>query len=136
VAISFHLHSELDVLTDSVQVVKEFSQLVGSMLPDDECVINVVKPTEGRMGRHLQNHFFKVLHEIGLGKAANPYLSLAHFLTYCYPFAIGQPVQLDSYITSYLFAQGSLIALMMEAVCTSEMSVNVYLTTQQYIPED
>jgi hypothetical protein len=30
----------------------------------------------------------------------------------------------------------SIIRVMMEAVCTSEMSVNIYLTTQQYIPED
>jgi hypothetical protein len=30
----------------------------------------------------------------------------------------------------------SIIALMMEAVCTSETSVNIYLTTWQYIPED
>jgi hypothetical protein len=29
-----------------------------------------------------------------------------------------------------------LMALMMEAVCTSEMSVNIYLTTLQFIPED
>jgi hypothetical protein len=28
------------------------------------------------------------------------------------------------------------IALMMEAVRTSETSVNIYLTTRQYIPED
>jgi hypothetical protein len=28
------------------------------------------------------------------------------------------------------------IALVMEAVRTSEMSVNIYLTTRQYIPED
>jgi hypothetical protein len=27
-------------------------------------------------------------------------------------------------------------AMMMEAVRTSETSVNIYLTTQQYIPED
>jgi hypothetical protein len=27
-------------------------------------------------------------------------------------------------------------AMMMEAVCTSETSVNIYLTTQQYITED
>jgi hypothetical protein len=31
---------------------------------------------------------------------------------------------------------GSLITLMMEAVRTSEMSVNIYLTTRKYIPED
>jgi hypothetical protein len=42
---------------------------------------------------------------------------------------------LDSYTTSYLFAQGSLIALMMEAAHTSEKSVDIYLTTWQYIPD-
>jgi phage tail sheath gpL-like len=44
------------------------------------------------------------------------------------------PVHLDSYITSYLFGQGSLFALMMEAIRTCETSVNIYLTTRQYIP--
>jgi hypothetical protein len=28
------------------------------------------------------------------------------------------------------------VALMIEAVCTSETSVNIYLTTRQFIPED
>jgi hypothetical protein len=46
------------------------------------------------------------------------------------------PVHLDSHVTSILFVQGSLIALMMEVVRTSETSVNTYLTTWQYIPED
>jgi hypothetical protein len=64
VAISFRLHSELDVLMDSVQVIKEFSQLAGSIWPDDECVVYLAKPAEGLMGRRLQSHFFKVLHEI------------------------------------------------------------------------
>jgi hypothetical protein len=27
-------------------------------------------------------------------------------------------------------------SMMMQAVCTTEMSVNIYLTTLQYIPED
>jgi hypothetical protein len=36
----------------------------------------------------------------------------------------------------WLVAQGSLIALMMEAALTSETSVDIYLTTRQYIPED
>jgi hypothetical protein len=35
-----------------------------------------------------------------------------------------------------LHHQGDLIALMMKAVRTSEMSVNIYLTTQHYSPED
>jgi hypothetical protein len=35
-----------------------------------------------------------------------------------------------------LFAQGSFITLMMEAVRTSETSVNIYLTTRRYIAED
>jgi hypothetical protein len=37
---------------------------------------------------------------------------------------------------SYLFALASLIALMMEAAPTSETSVDIDLTTRQYIPED
>jgi hypothetical protein len=60
----------------------------------------------------------------------------ARFLTYRHPFLIGQSSPLDSYITSYLLAQGSFIALMMEAACNSETSVDIDLTTQQYIPED
>jgi hypothetical protein len=36
----------------------------------------------------------------------------------------------------HLEGGSSLIALMMETVCTSETSVNIYLTTRQYIPED
>jgi hypothetical protein len=46
------------------------------------------------------------------------------------------PVHLDPYITCYPFARGSLIALMMKAVRTSETSVNINLTTRHYIPED
>jgi hypothetical protein len=61
---------------------------------------------------------------------------LSHFFTYRHPFPIGQPIPLDSYITSYLFTQGSLIALMMEAARTSETSVDIDLTTRQYIPGD
>jgi hypothetical protein len=61
---------------------------------------------------------------------------LAHLLTYRHPFPIGQTVPLDSYITSYLFALGSLIVLMMEAARTSETSVDIGLTTRQYILED
>jgi hypothetical protein len=64
VAISFHLHSELDVLVNSVIVIKEFSQLAGSMRPDDVCVIYIAKPAEVFMGRCFQSHFFKVLNEI------------------------------------------------------------------------
>jgi hypothetical protein len=51
------------------------------------------------------------------------------------PSAI-RPVFFDSYIICYPFACGSLIALMMEAVRTSETLVNINLTTGQYIPED
>jgi hypothetical protein len=46
------------------------------------------------------------------------------------------PVHLYSYITCYPFTRTSLITLIMEAVHTSETSVNIYLTTLQYIPED
>jgi hypothetical protein len=61
---------------------------------------------------------------------------MVHFLTYVIHFPLVSPVHLDSYITSYLFAQGSLTALMMEEARNSETSVNTYLTTRQYIPED
>jgi hypothetical protein len=49
---------------DPVLEVKEFSQLAGSMWPDDERVVHVAKPAEGLVGRSLWSHFFKVLHEI------------------------------------------------------------------------
>jgi hypothetical protein len=41
VAIFLRLHSELDILMKSIQVIKEFRQFAGSMWPDDECVIYV-----------------------------------------------------------------------------------------------
>jgi hypothetical protein len=47
----------------------------------------------------------------------------------CTKSEIGQPSPLDSYITSDPFALGSLIALMMEALRTSETSVNLNATT-------
>jgi hypothetical protein len=43
---------------------------------------------------------------------------------------------LGSYITSYPFTLGSIIALMMEAARTCETSVDIDLRTRQYIPED
>jgi hypothetical protein len=58
---------------------------------------------------------------------------LAHFLTCRHPFTIDQPSSLDFHIASYLSAQGSLIALMMEAVRTSETSFGIYFTTRQKI---
>jgi hypothetical protein len=38
--------------------------------------------------------------------------------------------------TTSIIGTMNLIALMMEAVRTSETSVSIYLTTRQYIPED
>jgi hypothetical protein len=46
------------------------------------------------------------------------------------------PVHIDAYITCCPFVCSSLITLMMEAVRTSAVSVNIYLTRWQYIPED
>jgi hypothetical protein len=63
-------------------------------------------------------------------------VTLAHFLAYRHPFPIGQLVPLDSYITSYIFALGSLVALIIEAARTSEKSVDIELTTPQYVSED
>jgi hypothetical protein len=45
-------------------------------------------------------------------------------------------VHLDCYITCNPLARGLVIALVMEAVRTSETSVNFNLPTWRYIPED
>jgi hypothetical protein len=37
---------------------------------------------------------------------------------------------------SEVYIASMIRALMMEAICTSETSVNIYLSTWQYIPED
>jgi hypothetical protein len=42
----------------------------------------------------------------------------------------------DSYITSYTFAHGLVIALMIAAVIISETSINFNVFTLRYIPED
>jgi hypothetical protein len=60
----------------SIQVIKEFSQLAGSMWPDDESVIYVAKPAEGlrqynpedssehhtRRRENLKSHIYLVLY--------------------------------------------------------------------------
>jgi hypothetical protein len=43
----FGLHSELNILMYTVQVVKEVRQLAWIMRPDNEHVIHVTKPTGG-----------------------------------------------------------------------------------------
>jgi hypothetical protein len=48
---------------DTIQVVKELQELAGTIGPDDEGVIHVVKPAEWLVGCPFQSHFFKVLHE-------------------------------------------------------------------------
>jgi hypothetical protein len=42
--VTFCLHGELNALMDTVQVVQEVLQFVGSLWPDDEGVVHVVKP--------------------------------------------------------------------------------------------
>jgi hypothetical protein len=64
------------------------------------------------------------------------HLPLAQFLAYPHSFPIGQLRPLDSYITSDPFALSTLLALMKEAACTSETSVDIQLRTWQYIQED
>jgi hypothetical protein len=58
---------------DSVQMVKEFSQLDRSMWSDDECVVYLAKPAEGLWVAVSRAIFFKVLHEIGMtGESGEP----------------------------------------------------------------
>jgi hypothetical protein len=70
--------------------------------------------------------------------AAASLLALIRFLTYRHQFPIGQPKftwTANSYITCYPLTHSLFIALMMNAVCTPEMSVNLNVTTWRYIPE-
>jgi hypothetical protein len=50
VAITFHLHGELNALVDIIQVVLEVLQPVGTVWPDDKSVNYVTKPAEGLVG--------------------------------------------------------------------------------------
>jgi hypothetical protein len=63
VAVSFCLHGELNVLVDTIQVVKEVLQPVGTMGPDDESVVHIMEPAEGLMGCPVECHLIRVLHE-------------------------------------------------------------------------
>jgi hypothetical protein len=66
------LHSEMNVLTDTVQVAKELQHLACTMGPDDGSVVHTAEPAEGLVFRPLQTRFFKVLHE-EVGLKANPW---------------------------------------------------------------
>jgi hypothetical protein len=59
VAISFHLHGELNVLVDTVQVVKEVPQPIRAVWPDDESVIHIAEPAEGLVGSPVKRHPLK-----------------------------------------------------------------------------
>jgi hypothetical protein len=57
------LHSEINVLMDTVQVVKELQHLASTTGQDDGRVVHVSDPAEGLVLCPLQTPFFKVLHE-------------------------------------------------------------------------
>jgi hypothetical protein len=63
VAVSFRIHSELYVLMDTVQVVKEVPQPVGSVWPDNESVVDVPEPAEVLMGIPVEHHLVEIVHE-------------------------------------------------------------------------
>jgi hypothetical protein len=54
VAPSFGLHGEFNALVDTVEVVQEGFQLVGSVWSDDEGVVDVTKPVEGLVGGQVK----------------------------------------------------------------------------------
>jgi hypothetical protein len=62
-AVSFRLHGELNVLVDTVQVVKEVPRPVGAVWPGDEIVVHVTEPAERITGIHIERHFLDVLNE-------------------------------------------------------------------------
>jgi hypothetical protein len=63
VAISFHLHGELTVLVDTVQVIRAVPQPVGSTWPDDESAIHITEPAERLMGSPVEFHLLEILHK-------------------------------------------------------------------------
>jgi hypothetical protein len=48
---------------DTVQVVKEVPQLVGSVWPNDKSVISVMELAEGMMSFPVKHHLLDFLHE-------------------------------------------------------------------------
>jgi hypothetical protein len=56
VAIFLRLRGELDILMKSVQVIKEFRQLAGSMRPDDESVIHFTSSPDIPLSLFYFNH--------------------------------------------------------------------------------
>jgi hypothetical protein len=65
VTISFRLHSELDVLMDTVKAVEEVSKLAWYMCPDDELVAHIAETADWLVSCRLQSSSLKVLHEEG-----------------------------------------------------------------------
>jgi hypothetical protein len=63
VAVSFRHHGELDVLVDTVQVVKEVSHIVWSVWPDDESA-HVKELVEGLTGDLVERHLLEIFHEV------------------------------------------------------------------------
>jgi hypothetical protein len=60
VAISFHLHSELDVLMDNIEKAKETLQFLRSLGPDDKDVAERSQRKGLRAGRQVQ--LLQILH--------------------------------------------------------------------------
>jgi hypothetical protein len=132
VAISFCLHRELDVLMDPVQVVKEFSQLVGSIWPHDKRVRNETSRILSCLTFALYIYLSLLLRTVP-PLCHWPIGPLPHLSP---PIPYGQPSPLRLLYNLLSFRTRSLIALMIEAVCNSETSVSIYLTTRQCLPED
>jgi hypothetical protein len=63
VAVSFPLHGELNILVDTVQVVKEIPQPVWSARPDNESVVHITEPAEVLISSPVESYLFEVLHE-------------------------------------------------------------------------
>jgi hypothetical protein len=62
-AVHLGSHSELNVPTDTVQVVKKLRQLAWTMRLDDERVIRISKPALGLVVPSLPSRLFRVFHE-------------------------------------------------------------------------
>jgi hypothetical protein len=68
------LHGELDILTDTAQVVQEPLQLLWAMTPDHKYVIEITKPAERLVGTHACTNPQKLMIK---GECSNPMATLS-----------------------------------------------------------
>jgi hypothetical protein len=63
VVVSFPLHGKLNILVDTVQVVKEVPQPVWCVQPDNKSVVHITEPAEGLISSSVECYLLEVFQE-------------------------------------------------------------------------